>query len=127
MLSTDPLIGRNYDELRKELQRWDQTIAFDDVGASVVDGEKYTHTEHMLNSRPNADRLQTFVKKGEKAAKEVGVKTIQFKVTPKLDGMAANTRCRTTRGNLVSQNVTHISIWVSYPSVAAKKAWVKSS
>ena len=44
-VTTKPLIpDAEYDDLRKELQRWDpNNVYFDDVGAIVVSGEKYTH------------------------------------------------------------------------------------
>ena len=113
--TSKPLISdEEYDELRKELQRWDANNPyFDDVGASVVDGEKYTHTEPMLSTSKtwNADQLQAFVDRVEKEAKEIGVKTVKFKVTPKLDGMAGKYKkgVLATRGNgRVGNVVTHI-------------------
>ena len=81
--TTEPLISdADYDALRKELQRWDPNNPyFDDVGASVIDGEKYTHTKPMLSTSKtwNAEQLQTFVDRVEKEAAEIGVKTVKFK------------------------------------------------
>ena len=56
--TTEPLISdEEYDALRKELQRWDPNNPyFDDVGASVVDGEKYTHTEHYALNLQDLER-----------------------------------------------------------------------
>lgn len=114
-VTTKPLISDSeYDELRKELQRWDpNNDYFDDVGASVVDGEKYTHTEPMLSTSKtwNSEQLQSFVERIHKEAKEIGVKKVQFKVTPKLDGMAGKYKkgVLATRGNGRTGNVvTHV-------------------
>lgn len=113
--TTNPLISDSiYDDLRKELQRWDPNNAyFDDVGSNVVDGEKYTHTEPMLSTSKtwNAEQLQSFVDRVAKEAKEIGVTTVKFKVTPKLDGMAGKYKkgVLATRGNgRVGNVVTHV-------------------
>lgn len=113
--TTKPLISdAKYDELRKELQRWDPSnIYFDDVGAVVVSGDKYTHTNPMLSTSKtwNAEQLQDFVNRVLKEAAEIGVKKVTFKVTPKLDGMAGKYKGKilATRGNgRVGNDVTHI-------------------
>ena len=100
--------------MRKELQQWDPNNEyFDDVGASVVDGEKYTHTDPMLSTSKtwNAEQLQSFVDRVLKEAAEIGVKKVSFKVTPKLDGMAGKYKkgVLATRGNGRTGNVvTHV-------------------
>ena len=113
--TTKPLISdEKYDKLRKELQVWDPNNEyFDDVGASVVNGEKYTHKEPMLSTSKtwNGDQLETFVNRVIKEAAEVGVKKVTFKVTPKLDGMAGKYKggVLATRGNgRVGNVVTHV-------------------
>ena len=113
--TTEPLISDSkYDDLRKELQDWDPNNSyFDDVGASVANGEKYTHTEPMLSTSKtwNVEQLQGFVDRIHKEAKEIGIKTVQFKVTPKLDGMAGKYKngVLATRGNGRTGNVvTHV-------------------
>lgn len=125
-----PLVTNEvYDGLRRELQEWDpDNPYFDEVGAEVVSGEKYTHTDPMLSTSKswNGDQLQAFVNRVTKEAAEVGVKKVTFKVTPKLDGMAGKYKggVLATRGNgRVGNVVTHVFKLGVVP-VGGKKAGV---
>ena len=80
-----------YDELTEHLRSLDPSNSFlHSVEAeSIEGGEKVRHKVPMLSTEKayKKEKLKSFVTKVEKAAAELGIKKISFRVTPKLDGM----------------------------------------
>ena len=110
-----PLIeDPEYDALFKELTKWDPDNPFlQQVGSTIIKGTPYTHTTAMLSTEKayTSEELQNFVNRVTKEAKEVGVTSPTFRVTPKLDGMAGKLEKNilSTRGNgRVGSVVTHV-------------------
>ncbi len=110
----NPLISDDkYDELQEQLEEWDPTNPFlESVGASPIKGTKMTHKEPMLSTAKskNDKQLKAWVDRVLKEAKEVGVSSPTFRVTPKLDGMAGKyiggvlvTRGNGRKGTVVTQ------------------------
>jgi DNA ligase (NAD+) len=101
-----PLISDNkYDLLVERLRELDPQHPF----LYVVEPEKFKakkeirHPSPMLSTEKayTRDQLKRFIARVEKEAGEVGVPNILFKITPKLDGLAARDdgKILATRGN----------------------------
>ena len=102
-----------YDALVEELRAleadhpWLHQVEPEELG-----GDKVKHGTPMLSTEKAYDReaLARWVERVEKAAAEIGVTEVEFKVTPKLDGLAGRDTggVFATRGNgRVGTNITY--------------------
>ena len=101
-----PLISDpEYDELVEELRRLDPQHPFlHRVEPEVFETRReIRHPVPMLSTEKayTRDQLQRFVDRVEKEAREIGIQEVLFRVTPKLDGLAARDdgEVFVTRGN----------------------------
>lgn len=104
--SGKPLISdQEYDRLVEKLRGLDPDHPF----LQAVEPEKFVERQEVRHPVPmlstekayTKEELEKFVMRVEKAADEIGIKTISFKVTPKLDGLAGRDdgEIFATRGN----------------------------
>ncbi len=92
--SGQPLISdREYDELVEKLRRLDPRHPFlQRVEPEVFESRReIRHPVPMLSTEKayTRDQLQRFVDRVEKEARRIGIEEVLFRVTPKLDGLAA--------------------------------------
>ncbi len=104
--SGKPLISdREYDELLEKLRRLDPQHPFlQRVEPEVFESRReIRHPVPMLSTEKayTRDQLQRFVDRVEKEARRIGIEEVLFRVTPKLDGLAARDdgNVFVTRGN----------------------------
>jgi DNA ligase (NAD+) len=82
---------KEYETLVEELRRWDSSNPFlQTLKKTTVTGSSVRHKVPMLSTEKayTQDSLQRFVDRVLKEAQSIGVTKPQFRVTPKLDGMA---------------------------------------
>lgn len=94
-----------YDELTEELRE----LAPDHPFLNKVEPEKFSGKVEVRHPRPmlstekaySAEELERFVKRVEKEARTLGIRDVKYRVTPKLDGLAARDdgKIFATRGN----------------------------
>lgn len=102
-----------YDTLVEELRALDPDHPWlHTVEPETFAGSKVKHGAPMLSTEKAYTReaLQRWIERVEKAAAEIGVTDIEFKVTPKLDGLAGRDEggIFATRGNgRVGTNITY--------------------
>ena len=112
-----PLItDLEYDILVEELRSWDpNNTFFERVEAESIKGQSVTHTIPMLSTEKayTEPELASFVDRIFKEAKKLDIpqQEIQFRVTPKLDGMAGKDEkgILASRGDgKVGTDITHM-------------------
>ena len=102
-----------YDALVEELRALDPSNPWlEQVEPEEMGGTRVKHGAPMLSTEKAYTReaLQRWVERCEKAAAEIGVTDIEYKVTPKLDGLAGKDEggVFATRGNgRVGTNITY--------------------
>ena len=100
-----PVIGDvEYDALTEELRALDPANPWlDQVEPELLRGVKVKHGTPMLSTEKayGLDKLEDWVERVEKAAGEIELAEVEFKVTPKLDGLAGQDTggILATRGN----------------------------
>ena len=80
-----------YDTLVEELRSLDPTNPWlEQVEPETLSGSKVKHGSPMLSTEKayTHDKLEDWIKRVETAAAEIGLAAVEFKVTPKLDGVA---------------------------------------
>ena len=109
-----PEIGDvEYDTLVEELRALDaQHPWLHQIEPEALTGSKVKHGKPMLSTEKayTREQLQRWVERVEKAAAEIGLHDLDFKVTPKLDGLAGKDTggIFATRGNgRVGTNITY--------------------
>ena len=103
-----------YDDLIEELRNLDPTNPWlEQVEPESLSGSRVKHGSPMLSTEKayTRDKLEDWIKRIEKAAAEIGLAEVEFKVTPKLDGLAGldTGGIFATRGNgRIGTDITHV-------------------